>query len=233
MVNDMKTNHWRAMKSTLVGLALALLASFAQAAPTVLPPHANALGMGYDELAASWLEWVTSIPNAYSPLFDPDGSYAAIGQVGPVWFLAGNTGGSSTRTVSVPAGRAVFFPILNEFWVNTPENGDNPWSPAQEALARSVLAADMDTAQNLVLQIDGRNFPNVYGLLRARSAVGTCMLPAENLWGAKPGPHPCVADGFWALLPPMSKGKHTIRFAGGLASGFALNVTYNLTVVPR
>jgi hypothetical protein len=232
MVNDMKTNHWRAMKSTVVGLVLALVASLAQAAPTVLPPHSNAFGMGYDELAAGWLEWVTSIPNPYSPMLDPDGSYAAIGQTGRVWFLAGNTGGSSTRTVSVPAGRPLFFPVLNEFWVNTPELGDPAWSAAQEASVRSLLSGALDTAQNLVLQIDGRTIPNVYGHLRASSTVGTCMLPPDNFFGGNPGPHACVADGFWALLPPMSRGRHTIHFAGGLGD-FHLDVTYNLTVLPR
>jgi hypothetical protein len=232
MVNDMKTNHWHAMKSTLAGLVLALVASLAPAAPTVLPPHSNAFGMGYDELAADWLEWALSIPNAYSPLFDTDGSNAAIGQTGRAWFLAGNTGGSTTRTVSVPAGRPLFFPILNEFWVNTPELGDPVWSAAEEANARSLLAAGMDTAQNLVLQIDGRTIPNVYGHLRASSTVGTCMLPTDNLYGANRGPHPCVADGFWALLPPMSKGAHTIHFAGVFAD-FHLDVTYNLTILHR
>jgi hypothetical protein len=203
----------------------------------VLPSTSNAYGLGYDELAAGWTEWISSIPNASSPLFDTDGSYAAVGQGGHVWFLAGNAaGGSITRTITVPAGKALFFPILNYFWVNTPELGDNPWSHTQADYARSVLAGYMDTAQNLVLQIDGRTIPHVYELLRASSTVGTCMLPppGDNIWGANPGMHPCVADGFWALLAPMSIGKHTIHFGGELPGdpAFVLDVTYKLNVVP-
>jgi hypothetical protein len=220
----------------VVGLALALVASLAQAAPGVLPPNSNAYGMGYDELGAAWLEWITSIPTAINPLFDSDGSNAAIGQSGKVWFLAGNTGGTNTRAVSVPAGKALFFPIVNVFWVNLPELGDDPWSPTQEAFARSLLAGIANTGQNLVLQIDGRDFPNVYGVLRVASTVGTCNLPADNLNGGNPGPHPCVADGFWALLPPMSAGKHTIRFAGDqdfFGTIIPLDVTYSLRVGPR
>jgi hypothetical protein len=234
-------NHYSgAVKSTVIALALVLVAGLAQAAPKlagpgVLPANSNAYGMGYDELAAGWTEWISSIPNASNPLFDTDGSYAAVGQGGKVFFLAGNQGGSVTRTASVPAGKALFFPIENYFWVNTPELGDNPWSPTQEAYARSVLAGYMDGAQNLVLQIDGRTIPHVYELLRASSTVGTCMLPTDNLWGANAGPHPCVADGFWALLPPMSAGKHTIHFAGQLPGDpvFVLDVTYKLTVGPK
>ncbi len=65
------------------------------------------------------------------------------------------------------------------------------------------------------------------------------MLPVDNLFvyfgfPVNAGPHECVVDGYWALLPPLSVGKHTIRFAGGFASsGFALNVTYLITVKPR
>ena len=36
-------------------------------------------------------------------------------RAGPVWFLAGNLGGSSTRTVTIPAGTALFFPVVNTF----------------------------------------------------------------------------------------------------------------------
>lgn len=232
-VNDMKNRRRDFLKSSVAALALVLAAGLAQAAPKVLPPHSNAFGMGYDEHAAAWLEWITSIPNASSPLFDVDGSYGAVGQGGKVWFLAGNTGGTMTRTITVPVGKAMFFPVINYFWVNTPELGDEPWSPEQEAFARSVLASYMDTTQGLVLQIDGRTIPNVYEFLRVNSAVGTCMLPppADNLFGANGGPHPCVADGFWALLPPMSAGKHTIRFAGQIPdAGFSLDLTYHVTV---
>lgn len=221
-------------RSAAMAFVVALTSSVAQAAPTVLPPHANAYGMGYDELATGWTEWAMSIPLATSPILDEDGSYAAIGQSGPVWYLAGTFGGAVTRTITVPSGKALFFPVANYFWVNTPELGDDPWSPAQEAFARSVLAGLVDTGQNLVLQIDGRTVPNVYELLRAASTVGTCMLPADNLYGAQAGPHECVADGFWALLPPMSTGHHTVYFYGeyGAVPGFYVDVTYHISVGP-
>lgn len=231
----MRRNCWRFLTSTFLGLVIAIMAGATLAAPRVVPPNSNAYGMGYDELAAAWLEWVTSIPNESSPLFDMDGSDAAIGQRGPVWFLAGTLGGTVTRTINVPAGKSLFFPVANYFWINTPELGDQPWSPAQEAFVRSLLAGLVDTGQNLVLQIDGQTIPNVYELLRASSTVGTCMLPADDLLGADTGPHECVADGFWALLPPLSSGHHTVHFAGefGAVPGFAVNVTYHITAGPR
>lgn len=133
-------------------------------------------------------------------------------------------------------GTALFFPIVNWFWVNTPELGDPPWSDAQEAYARAYIAADVDTAQKLVLEIDGTSYA-VAPEFRVPSTVGNCVLPEGHLFvssGVNAGPHECVVDGYWALLPPLSVGKHTIRFAGGFASsGFALDVTYQITVKPR
>jgi hypothetical protein len=231
----MKGKYSRIVLSGAFALLLAVTIGLAQAGTKPLPPNSNAYGKGYAELAAGWLEWVLAIPAAANPILDPDGAFAAVGQSGKVWFLAGTTGGSATRTVTVPAGTALFFPIVNYFWVNTPEYGDPAWSPAQEAFVRQFLAANIDTAQDLVLEIDGRPIPNLSSL-RVASAVGMCTLPDDNIFGIPfdPVPHECVADGYWALLPPLSAGNHTIRFAGGIASaGFSLDVTYYITVRGR
>ena len=221
-----------------LALFLAAVAGLAQAGSGPLPSHSHAFGKGYDEHATGWLEWAMAAPASTNPILDPDGSYGAMGQSGKVWYLAGTTGGAATRSLTVPTGTALFFPILNSFWVNTPELGDPPWSDAQEAYARAYIAADVDTAQNLVLEIDGISYP-VSPSFRVPSTVGNCVLPVDNLFvyfgfPVNAGPHECVVDGYWALLPPLSVGKHTIRFAGGFASsGFALDVTYQITVKPR
>lgn len=231
----MRSRYSRIVVSGALALLLMLTIGLAQAGPKPLPPNANAYGRGYAGLAADWLEWVLAIPAAANPLLDPDGDFAAVGQSGKVWFLVGTVGGSATRAVTVPAGTALFFPIVNYFWVNTPEYGDPPWSPAQEASVRALLAAVVDTTHDLVLEIDGQPVPDVYAL-RVSGAVGACTLPDDNVFGIPfaPVPHECVADGYWALLPPLSAGNHTIRFAGGIAAvGFSLDVTYEIAVRGR
>jgi hypothetical protein len=223
------------VSSSLLALALVAVAGLAQAAPKPLPPQSNAFGKGYAELAADWLEWALAIPAATNPILDPDGAYAAMGQSGKVWFLAGNFGGTTERTITVPNGTALFFPIVNYFWVNTPEYGDDDWSDEQAAYVRGLIEPIIDSAQDLVLEIDGRVISNVYDL-RVYSEVGLCTLPDDNLFGIpfEPVPHECVADGYWALLPPLSVGEHTIRFAGSVpATNFSLDVTYHVTVKPR
>jgi hypothetical protein len=234
--SNMKSRYTRIVFSGALALLLAVMTGLAEAGPNPLPPNSNAYGRGYAELTADWLEWVTSIPSAANPLFDPDGTYAAVGQSGTVWFLVGTTtSGAVTRTVTVPVGTALFFPIVNYFWVNTPEYGDPAWSPAQEADVRDFLAGVVDTAHDVVLEIDGRPVPNI-NHLRVSGAVGACTLPDDNIFGVPfaPGPHECVADGYWALVPPLSAGNHTIHFAGGIAAtAFSLDVTYEITVRGR
>lgn len=233
----MSKKHSRKVASGLVTLLFGIVAGVAQAAGPI-PPHANAYGRSYAELGAAWMEWALAAPIATNPILDPDGSYAAMGQSGKVWFLAGTSGFPATRSMTVPNGTALFFPIVNSFWVNTPELGDPAWSAEQEAFARSIIAADVDTAQNLVLEIDGKSYA-ITPEYRVPSTVGICVLPADNLfvffgYPVLPGPHECVADGYWALLPPLSVGVHTIRYGGGFASsGFDNFVTYKVTVRPR
>ena len=224
----------RVVVSAVVSLLLLAATGLAAAATKPVPPNANAHG-GYAALSADWLEWVVAIPAPHNPLLDPTGADAAQQQSGHVWFLAGTTGGPATRTVTVPAGTFLFFPIVNYFWVNTPEFGDPEWSPVQEEAVRAFLASHVDTAHDVQLQVDGQTVSNV-AALRISGDVGACTVPADNIFGAAfaPGPHPCVADGYWALLQPLAKGSHTIHFSGGLAAdGFTLDVTYHITVSGR
>lgn len=231
----MNSRVMRVISSGVLALLLAVASGLVHAGAQPLPPNANAYGKGYAGLAADWLEWVLAIPAPINPIFDPDGTDAAVGQSGKLWFLAGTTGGPATRSVTVPTGTALFFPIVNFFWVNTPEFGDPPWSDAQEALVREFLASVVDSAEGLVLEIDGQSYPYVERL-RISGAVGLCTLPDDNIFGLDfaPGPHECLADGYWALLPPLSAGMHTIRFAGAMpAASFSLDVTYQVNVAPR
>jgi hypothetical protein len=214
---------------------LAMTCSFADAAAKPSSPQAKAFGKTYANHAQLWLQWAMAIPAASNPILDPDGAYAAVGQAGKVWYLAGNFGGETERSITVPSGTALFFPILNAFWNNTPEYGDAPWSPEQEEFARAAVAGLVDTTTSVALEIDGRPVPDMDSY-RVASLAGSCNLPAQgNILGAEleDVPHPCVADGYWALLPPMSVGDHTIHFSGGFGSGFSLDVIYHISVRPR
>lgn len=50
-----------------------------------------------------------------NPVSDRTGAFAAEGQPADVWFLAGTFGGAAHRRCVVPAGRPLFFPLINMF----------------------------------------------------------------------------------------------------------------------
>jgi len=75
-------------------------------------------------VGAAWWQYAFSIPvhnpsnfsQFLNPLFDETRTDCAVGQANnPVFFLVGvfNISGKATRTCTVPAGKMLFFPILN------------------------------------------------------------------------------------------------------------------------
>ncbi|MBT2402515.1 MULTISPECIES: hypothetical protein [unclassified Streptomyces] len=64
-------------------------------------------------LAARWWQWALSAPEDRSPVSDTTGRYADWRQPEDLWFLAGTYGGRVVRRCGIPAGRPVFFPVLN------------------------------------------------------------------------------------------------------------------------
>src|SRR5436190_6645283 len=62
-------------------------------------------------LATRWWQWVFETSASENPLTDTTGQFAAVNQSGRVWFLACNPGGTTARTITVPSGKALFFPI--------------------------------------------------------------------------------------------------------------------------
>lgn len=82
---------------------------------------AFAQGESFRQLSAQWQQWALSIPTSINPQLDATGEHCMVGQSGSVWFLAGIFGGgSATRTCAVPAGKALYFPVLNSVNINAP-----------------------------------------------------------------------------------------------------------------
>jgi hypothetical protein len=70
---------------------------------------------------AQWWQYINSIPPAVNPLLDTSGAYCTVGQRAPMWFLTGTFfGGTAIRTCTVPAGEALFLPVINYVGFNTP-----------------------------------------------------------------------------------------------------------------
>lgn len=81
--------------------------------PDILPPQSRPHGLPYYAWADRWWQWIDAQPLSANPLVDESGEDCARGQTGPVWFLAGSPSGSYTRRCTIPAGKSLFFPVVN------------------------------------------------------------------------------------------------------------------------
>lgn len=104
----------------LLGVMVAPTAWGQNPGPKVIAPDSVAYGRTYGEWSAAWEQWADSIPVANHPLFD--NGDCSVGQSGNVWFLGGkfcannatNCGYNNVvRSCSLPAGKALYFPIFN------------------------------------------------------------------------------------------------------------------------
>lgn len=215
--------------------------------PGVLPPQSHAYGMTYAQWATRWWQWAYSLSVPGNPLLDTTGAYCEAGQSGPVWFLAGVWLGSDTpidRSCTVPAGRALFFPVFNFGCDTTPPL--DPYTPAEWlALCPSLLApafppsgtsatVDGRAVQNLTAdcpQVENGQFVQGTPSYCVASGPFNATLPASNLWTAVGNPlvvagtYQAVQEGIYLLLAPLTPGSHTLHWT---APG--QDITYHLTV---
>ena len=212
--------------------------------PGALPPHSTAFGKTYNEWAVSWWQYVVSIPQAVNPLFDPTGAGCGVAQSGSVFFLVGAAGsGTVTRDQCVvPAGKALFFPLVNAFDAHVPGDGlDTP-----DLVWKDLLSYGWGSFSNFHASVDGVPVsdldPSSTPYRACAAPIPGCasafsvQLPAGNYFGVTPGAYaPTVEDGYYLLLAPLSAGPHTINFggAGYFGGPFTQDITYHLVVAPQ
>jgi hypothetical protein len=160
----MTTNHIRvggALLALVVLAALlptAALGNRADGKATVFAPDSHPYGRSYAEWTATWWPWALAQPAATNPVLDPTGANCAIGQTGRVWLLAGTFGGSAARACTVPKGKALLFPLVNNFWCAFPSDPPNEKTPE---FIRAQMAFVRRDAAGLSATIDGVPIPDL------------------------------------------------------------------------
>jgi hypothetical protein len=141
-----------------------------------------------------------------------------------VVFLAGTTGGTATRSCTIPVGTSILVPLINVECSTAEGNGDTP--AELRACARGIA----DQFTDLSLTIDGVAIADLQRF-RVHSPVFQFTAAEGNVFGVPAGTTRSVADGYWVLIRPLSPGTHTISFGGAFPpGGFTTFVTYTLTV---
>nr|QDA77055.1 signal peptide protein [Jahnella sp. MSr9139] len=224
----------------------------APASAYLFPRSAKPRGRTYEEWAAAWWQWALAVPKDENPMLNGP---CDVNQPDDVFFLAGTTGGSATRSCTIPPGKPIFFPLLNSTCLSCPELVSASYtcemSLSEEYLHDSASSMTESGERTLTLEIDG---VSVEGLEEYRAHTATyedtspaavedrvfpsCTGPiGENPCGVPVGsPRMTVGDGHWVMLRPLPVGEHQIHFTGNVdypwGSSFGLDVTYNIVVAP-
>jgi hypothetical protein len=200
-------------------------------------------GGKYANLSANWWAWALSRPTIdidgtnTNPILDTTGEFALVGQqngIGPgkkYIFLAGTFGFDAVREVTIPAGKSLFFPVLNF-------NADNAVDPPTDFSVpelRAIARDNIDVVDSTYARINGEDVE----VFRTKSPTFQYTLPEENSiydYLGLVGPQfegtvkPVVSDGYWAVIPPLAPGEYVVEFGGAITGVFSVNVTYLLTV---
>jgi hypothetical protein len=176
------------------------------------------------ELGKQWWELVMSIPGPQNPFLDDTGASCGIGQRGNTWFLYSSSFGPRVDLkCTIPAGKTIFLAVVAGICVPYPG----------ETIAQNIefCREGSDLTDLLVLRINGKARND---LIERRALYKPFALPApeENVFGFAPGIFVAVHDGFFAKVPPLSPGHHTIRVRGAASTvGFSTDTLYRLHIV--
>lgn len=217
-----------ASRRVWLAAALVVMASASSALaqpPKIVPVEQSYLGLGYGDWAGLWWQWAFSIPDGASHPFSAGGDVLQ-NQAGHVWFLAG-VFGVEERTITIPAGTALFFPVGNAECSTLepdPFHGDD--APSLSACANGY--GDLVAAGSPSCELDGKPV-NRLGRFRTQSSMFAFgPLPDPAVFGLTPGDTGLAVDsGIYLLLEPMSPGEHTIHFT---AYDGGIDTTYDVTV---
>lgn len=219
---------------------------------SVIPPGNPVAGISQATLANEWFAWILMTPSANNPLTnDPTGANAGVNNNGPVFLLAGSPGGGFiSRTITVPAGKPLFFPLINNtdlelspgvaasVGAQTCQGEPNP-----DACALAFITPPQ-TPSGLVATLNGTpldpNLNSDYAMyFQQSSTLVPVNLPPGNVFSsvfgypADPGAE-FVQNGYYMAIDGLQPGTYTLVFG---ATDAVTDVTFGaidtLNVVPE
>jgi hypothetical protein len=189
-------------------------------------PVGDTYGSTYGEWSARWWQWLLSIPAATNPNVGGD---CTQGQYDDVWFLPGTFASTATYECAIPAGKPLFFPLINNI-------AFKPYGYETLLDLRALAAQSINNVTDLQASIDGVSIPDLFKY-RVRSPSFTIIPPAKGL--LPPGQikvpgntDACVSDGYWLLIKQnwQAGSIHEIKFYVKQNDGSTKDVTYKLNV---
>jgi hypothetical protein len=177
----------------------------------LFPRNSNPYDRSWEDWAASWCNWMLSLPKEKNPSIDDTGKNCVENQIeAEVWYLGGTFGNDNLikRKCMVPFGKAILFPILEK------EDSfleDSDLKTEKDLAERAKHSMDLVT--NLEASIDGFKIEDLKGY-RVRSSFFDLDFPKNNVYDLVAGKTRSVCDGYWIFLRPLPRGEHYIYFRG-------------------
>ncbi len=247
------------------GVAMAtsalLLVSSPALGQAVISPGSTVAGKTISAWTADWWSWSYSMPASQNPILDETGAFANVNQTADVFFIAGNTGGTSTRSFTVPANTPLLFPLVNVAYTRSPEpldeDGIPVWSsgkpqvgdpaPAPPDFVRAEIFGLIDEAVDLPalqMTLNGQTASALgvdLTMHREQLESYTAVVASDENWAGEPVGNwtESVSDGYWVMLDGLPLGDHTLQFGGTVKPGyfgeeaFVVDVTANIRAVPE
>jgi hypothetical protein len=176
------------------------------------------------EWTAKWWNWAYSFSGYYNnPLLDPNGTALMKFQPSdePVFFLSGAYNSVANRTVTIPAGKAILYPVLNAEISFT----DFPNAKGEDDLKRA-LKSDLSAATYVGTELNEISLP----YHRIKADLFDLSVAKDNIFDVSDGPTQAVADGYWIFLKPLPIGEYTIHIKGEQPF-YRSEVTYKINIV--
>jgi hypothetical protein len=175
----------------------------------IVRPDATFRGKTYSQWAASFWQWMMSYPLEGHPAIDDPSFDFSARQSGNVWFWAAPDG-PLTRTVTLPAGKALLLSIRD---VETSTLEEPPFFGATEAEQRANSEFFANHIVNVFCTVDGVPVENLQDY-RFSTAQFEFNAPTPWIFGTTGGAGTSVGEGYFLLFPSLSKGTHTIHYGG-------------------
>jgi hypothetical protein len=192
--------------------------------PELFQKDARIYGSDMTTWAERASQWVYGQPLDHSPLFDPTGANCAVGQRGPVWYIARIAGPpvfTGERSCTIPHSKSLLLYIgaIVNAYPCPPEFGFEPATGQSLYDFLSTGAREgMDLVDQLEVSLDGRMLNDVMSYRFASDDLfeitGDPSLRAVFDPCITGSPQPAVVDGFFMMFKPLARGEHTVRVHG-------------------
>jgi hypothetical protein len=203
-------------------LAISSLTTFTYADsinPGVFSKDSAPYGIPYGDWLAKWWQWTFSIPTVQHPRDAYTPEKCALNQEGPVWFLADQLGGREERTCTIPAGKAIFVPLLvGECDYSMPD------VKSDQDLRRCAMAGNEYGV--IEATVDGVKLKSLEQY-RTQSGFFNITIPEDNIYNSRAGTFRALTDGFFVFLEPLPPGKHDVHLKVSVLNPIEQQYNYN------